>query len=112
MQSNDGLLLHGQLGERIVNHYSFYAAFTTPEEYRLVSGDRTLGTIPIDRPIVEGSFLIFGGRRWYVMEVDAVKKVIVLEPAKGGKAPIFGGEAGWTMTGFGRKCLPFIVSTR
>lgn len=95
MQAKDGLLLHGQLGERIVNHYSFYTAFTTPEEYRLVSGNRTLGTIPVDRPIVEGAFLIFGGRRWLVMEVDAGEKVIVLNPAKGGKAPIFGGEVGW-----------------
>jgi ATP-dependent Lhr-like helicase len=95
MQASDGLLLHGQLGERIVNHYSFYTAFTTSEEYRLVSGERTLGTMPIDRPIVEGSYLIFGGRRWLVVEVDAAKKVIVLNPAKGGKAPIFGGEAGW-----------------
>jgi len=95
MQASDGLLLHGQIGERVVNHYSFYTAFTTPEEYRLVSGERTLGTIPIDRPIIEGSFLIFGGRRWLVVEVDAAKKVIVLNPAKGGKAPIFGGEAGW-----------------
>jgi ATP-dependent helicase Lhr and Lhr-like helicase len=95
MQASDGLLLHGQLGERIVNHYSFYTAFTTPEEYRLVSGDRTLGTLPIDRPIAIDSFMIFGGRRWLVLEVDAAKKVIVLKPAKGGKAPIFGGEAGW-----------------
>lgn len=95
MQAKDGLLLHGQLGERIVNHYSFYTAFTTPEEYRLVSGNRTLGTIPVDRPIVEGAFLIFGGKRWLVMEVDAGEKVIVLNPAKGGKAPIFGGEVGW-----------------
>lgn len=94
MQASDGLLLHGQLGERIVNHYSFYTAFTTPEEYRLVSGDRTLGTLPIDRPMAENSLLIFGGRRWLVMNVDSAKKVIVLKPAKGGKAPIFGGEAG------------------
>lgn len=95
VQASDGVLLHGQLGERIVNHYSFYTAFTTPEEYRLVSGERTLGTIPIDRPIMEGAFLIFGGRRWLVVEVNVSKKVIVLNPAKGGKAPIFGGEAGW-----------------
>jgi ATP-dependent helicase Lhr and Lhr-like helicase len=94
MQASDGLLLHGHLGERIVNHYSFYTAFTTPEEYRLVSGDRTLGTLPIDRPVAENSLLIFGGKRWLVMEVDAAKKVIVLRPSKGGKAPIFGGEAG------------------
>ncbi|RII26759.1 MAG: DEAD/DEAH box helicase [Geobacter sp.] len=95
MQASDGLLLHGQFGERIVNHYSFYTAFTTPEEYRLVSGDRTLGTLPIDRPIAVDSLMIFGGRRWHVMDVDVAKKVIVLKPAKGGKAPVFGGEAGW-----------------
>lgn len=95
MQASDGLLLHGQVGERIVNHFSFYTAFLTPEEYRLVSGDRTLGTLPIDRPVTENSLLIFGGRRWLVLEVDSVKKVIVLKPAKGGKAPVFGGQAGW-----------------
>jgi len=95
MQASDGVLLHGQLGERVVNHFSFYTAFTTPEEYRLVSGDRTLGTLPIDRPVAEGSLLIFGGKRWLVLEVEAAKKVIVLQPAKGGKAPVFGGEAGW-----------------
>ena len=95
MQASDGLLLHGPLGERIVNHYSFYAAFTTPEEYRLVSGGSTLGTLPIDRAVAIDSLLIFGGRRWLVLEVDSAKKVIVLQPAKGGKAPIFGGEAGW-----------------
>lgn len=94
MQASDGLLLHGQLGERIVNHYSFYTAFTTPDEYRLVSGDRTLGTLPIDRPVAENSLLIFGGKRWLVMEVDSAKKVIVLKPAKGGRAPKFCGEAG------------------
>lgn len=95
MQAGDGLLLHGRLGERIVNHYSFYTAFTTPEEYRLVSGDRTLGTLPVDRPLAEGSLLIFGGRRWIVLEIDPRKKIIVLKPAKGGKAPKFGGQSGW-----------------
>jgi ATP-dependent Lhr-like helicase len=95
MQASDGLLLHGQLGERLVNHYSFYTAFVTPEEYRLVSGDRTLGTLPIDRPVAVDSLLIFGGRRWLVVEVDSAKKVILLKPSKGGVPPKFGGQAGW-----------------
>lgn len=95
MQSSDGLLLHGKLGERVVNHYSFYTAFMTSEEYRLISSDRTLGTLPIDRPVAVDTFLIFGGMRWLVLEVDAAKKVIFLKPAKGGKAPIFGGESEW-----------------
>jgi len=95
MQASDGLLLHGQMGERIVNHYSFYTAFSTPEEYRLVSGGKTLGSLPIDRPLAVDSFLIFGGRRWLVVEVDSAKKVIVLNPAKGRILPEFFGEKGW-----------------
>ncbi|MDZ7750060.1 MAG: helicase-related protein [Halofilum sp. (in: g-proteobacteria)] len=35
MQSRDGTLLHGEAGERIVNHYSFYTAFTAAEEFSL-----------------------------------------------------------------------------
>src|ERR1022692_1473957 len=33
-QESDGTLLLDEAGEQIVNHYSFYAAFVTPEEYR------------------------------------------------------------------------------
>lgn len=93
-QVSGDLLLHGRRGEKIVNHYAFYAAFVTDEEYRLVTGDKTLGTLPIDRPINSGSFLIFGGKRWLVIDVDDHRKVIDLKPAKGGIVPTFGGLSG------------------
>ena len=70
IQAGDGLLLHGAVGDRIVNHYTFYTAFQTSEEYRLVAGGRTLGTIPVDYPVLVGSLLIFAGRRWRVVDVD------------------------------------------
>lgn len=94
-QAQDGLLLHGEQGEKIVNHYSFYTAFTTYEEYRLVSGSKSLGTLPIDRPLTEGSLLIFGGKRWSVVDIDNRKKIIELVPASGGKPPKFAGDIGW-----------------
>jgi len=90
-QSVDGSLLLGMVGERIVNHFSFYAAFLTPEEYRLVSKGRTLGTLPIEHPLAEGAFLIFSGRRWRVLSVDQERKVVELMPAAGGRPPNFGG---------------------
>lgn len=89
VQSVDGTLLLGRVGERIVNHYSFYAAFATPEEWRLVSAGQTLGTLPIDFPLTPGLFLIFAGRRWRVLAVDAGHKVIDLTPAPGGRPPRF-----------------------
>ena len=39
-QTHDGLLLLGIKGEKIVNHYSFYTAFKTPEEYRIVTSGK------------------------------------------------------------------------
>lgn len=91
MQSTDGLLLHGQAGERLVNHYSFYAAFRTGEEYRLIAGGRTLGTLPIEYPLMPGSLLIFGGRRWKVLAVDSHAKVVELIRSSGGRPPTFTG---------------------
>ncbi|UOY03693.1 DEAD/DEAH box helicase [Blastococcus sp. PRF04-17] len=91
MQASDGLLLHGQAGERLVNHYSFYAAFRTGEEYRLIASGRTLGTLPVDYPLMPGSLLIFGGRRWKVLAVDSHEKVIELIRSSGGRPPTFAG---------------------
>lgn len=88
-QQKDGLLFHGARGEKFVNHYDFYTAFVTPDEYRLMTSGTLLGTLPIVNPVTEGSFLIFAGRRWRVMDVDQEKRVIGLAPAGGGRVPIF-----------------------
>jgi len=89
MQAPDGTMLLGSIGERIVNHFSFYAAFASSEEWRLVSGGHQLGTIPINYPLVLGQLLIFAGRRWRIAAIDTEHKVVDLVPAPGGKAPHF-----------------------
>ncbi len=91
IQNSDGTLLHGDAGERIVNHYSFYAVFMTPQEYRLISDGKPLGSLPIAYPVLEGQLLIFGGKRWSVVEVDDESRTIRLVPSRGGKVPLFGG---------------------
>ena len=93
-QSGSGLLLLGPTGEKLVEHYSFYAVFQTPEEFRLVAEGRDLGTLPIDNVLAPGMLLIFSGRRWVVQEIHDLEKVIVVKPAKAGVPPVFGGDAG------------------
>lgn len=88
-QMSDGTLIHGGEGERLVNKYDFYAVFHSSVEYRLVTGGKPLGTLPIETPLVEGSFLIFAGRRWVVTSVDARIRVIDVSPAAGGRVPLF-----------------------
>ena len=90
-QTSDGTLTLGDRGETIVDHYSFYVAFVTPDEYRLVAGSKTLGTMPITQPLAPGSHLIFAGRRWEVLRVDETARVIELAHAQGGRAPQFEG---------------------
>ena len=90
-QGADGLLLAGGRGDRMINHYSFYTAFHTPEEFRLVHGSRTLGTLPVDRPIQVNSLLLFAGRRWRAADVDADQRLIQVVPACGGRPEFAGG---------------------
>lgn len=94
MQDSTGLLLHGIIGEKIVNHYSFLAAFISPEEFRLVCEGKQLGTLPLDRPLIIDSFLIFAGRRWKVTGCFPEEKLIQVVPARGGKVPLFDGMGG------------------
>lgn len=91
-QMSDGTIILGLKGERIVNHYNFYTAFQTYEEYALVTEGKTLGSIPINFPLMQGVYLIFAGKRWEVTRVDEEKKVVDLIPAKGGIPPLFYGS--------------------
>ena len=94
-QSLDGTLLLGPTGERLVEHYSFYAVFETPEEYRVVVGGHALGTLPISFALIENMTIIFSGRRWRVRTVDDSAKVIEVAPDSSGTPPKFeGGGAG------------------
>ena len=93
-QISGGELVLGDEGEKIVDHYSFYAVFKTPQEYRIVIEEegKTLGTIPIDSFILPEQHIIFAGRRWEVRDVDAGKRVVYVVPTKGGNPPKFGGD--------------------
>lgn len=93
-QTQDGQLVLGERGERLVEHYTFYAAFTTPEEYRLEFSGRVLGTVPVHKPLILGEFIIFSGKKWEVLNVNFEERVIALKPVMGGgRPPYFEGGA-------------------
>lgn len=93
-QDVTGLLLLGAGGEKLVEHHSFYAAFQTPDEYRLLTSSKDLGSIPVQNVITPGMLLIFGGRRWQVIDVDDQARVISVTPSTAGVPPKFGGDVG------------------
>ncbi|WP_417566616.1 DEAD/DEAH box helicase [Marinobacter sp.] len=91
-QLGSGELVLGIEGERLVNQYTFFAVFKTPDEFRVVNGAKTIGQLPVDAMILPNQHIIFAGRRWKVIDVDTDSKVIYVEKTKGGKPPKFGGE--------------------
>ena len=93
-QAQDGTLMLGPLGERIVEGHDFYAVFTTPDEYRIVTGTRTLGTLSTENALGPDDYLIFAGRRWRVRDVDERIKIIYVESAPSGRVPKFEGGEG------------------
>lgn len=94
LQGPDRTLYLAEKGERIVEHFSFYAVFSTPEEFRLVSAGRTLGTLALDTSITKDLLLVFAGRCWRVIDVDTQSLVVTVEPAPGGRMPHFEGGRG------------------
>jgi ATP-dependent Lhr-like helicase len=112
IQGTDGFLLAGSRGDRMINHYSFYTAFHTPEEFRLVHGSRTLGTLPVDHPIQINSLLLFAGRRWRVTDVNPDQRLIQVVPASGGRPEFAGGGGPPVADEVRRRMRDLYLSTR
>lgn len=96
IQESSGLLLHGALGEKFVNHYTFYAAFATDEEYRIVAGGKFLGTLPVSQMLTPEQRILFAGKTWVVEDIDDQQKTIHVVRTRGGVPPLFSGGAGRT----------------
>ena len=93
-QAPDGTLMLGKQGERLVLARDFYAMFQGDQEWRLVLGTKTLGTIPLSNPVAKGNLVVFAGRRWQIVDVDEKSHVLEVAPHKGGQIPKFeGGSA-------------------
>jgi ATP-dependent Lhr-like helicase len=89
VQDSSGAFLLGRIGERLVGSHDFYAAFASSEEWQIVQDGRALGTLPIDSPVFEGMCIIFGGRRWKILNVCAEPAVLTVAPDPSGRPPIF-----------------------
>ncbi len=93
-QAPDETLLLGPQGEKLVEHYSFYAVFQTTEEYRVLSGSNQVGVLPASNIFLPEMTIILSGRRWRITAVHSHDKVIEVTPDPTGTPPPFGGSHG------------------
>ena len=88
-RTDEGGLIVGLAGERVINSFKFYAVFQESEEYTVRSGSQELGTIVSPPPV--GEKLALAGHVWIVEEIDHKRRLIYCEPVKG-KVPAYFGE--------------------
>lgn len=88
-RTEEGGLIVGLAGERIVNSFKFYAVFQENEEYTVRCGSQEIGTIV--KPPPAGEKIALAGHVWVVEEVDHKRHLIYCEQVKG-KVPAYFGE--------------------
>ena len=91
-RTENGGLIVGLAGERIVSNYKFYAVFQENIEYTVRSGSEQLGTIV--KPPPAGDKVAIAGRVWVVDEVDHQRREVYCTLVKGNIPAYFGDVAG------------------
>ncbi|MCB2360926.1 DEAD/DEAH box helicase [Clostridium estertheticum] len=91
-RTENGGLIVGLTGERIVNNYKFYAVFQENIEYTVHAGSEELGTIV--KPPPAGDKIAIAGRVWVVEDVDHKRREIYCTLVKGNIPAYFGDVAG------------------
>lgn len=91
-RTENGGLIVGLAGERVINNYKFYAVFQENVEYNVRSGSEQLGTIV--KPPPAGDKIAIAGRVWVVEEVDHNKHEVYCTLVNGLIPAYFGDVAG------------------
>ncbi|MBQ9009990.1 MAG: DEAD/DEAH box helicase [Clostridia bacterium] len=91
-RTENGGLIVGLAGERIINNYKFYAVFQENIEYTVRTGSEQLGTIVKPPPV--GDKIAIAGRVWVVDEVDLKRREVFCTLVKGNIPAFFGLVAG------------------
>lgn len=87
--TENGELIVGLAGERIVNSFKFYAVFQENEEYTVRSESQEIGTVV--QPPPAGEKIAIAGHVWVVDEIDHKRRLVYCTQAKG-KVPAYFGD--------------------
>ena len=87
---DSGEIIIGLKGEKIVQHYSFYAVFQDEEVYHVFSQNGEIGTLSTCPAVSE--VFILAGRSWQVSSIDEDRKVIYVKMVKNNRIPKWMGD--------------------
>jgi len=87
-RTEQGGLIVGLAGERVVNSFKFYGVFQENEEYTVRSESQELGTVVMPPPV--GEKLAIAGHVWTVLEIDHKRHLVYCQQVKGSIPAYFG----------------------
>jgi len=87
-QTEQGGLIVGLAGERVINSFKFYGVFQESEEYTVRNESQELGTVVSPPPV--GEKLAIAGHVWQVLDVDHKRRLIYCRQVKGSVPAYFG----------------------
>lgn len=80
-KTEEGSLIIGLKGEKIVNNFKFLAVFPEEDDYTVISESRTIGKIEVAPPV--GERITIAGRTWEVIDIDMKSKTVNVMRIKG-----------------------------
>ena len=91
-KTENGGLIVGLEGERVINNYKFFAVFQENIEYSVKADSQELGTIV--KPPPTGEKIAIAGRVWVVDEIDHKRRIVYVTLVKGNIPAYFGDVPG------------------
>ena len=88
-KTEQGGLIVGLAGERVINTYKFFAVFQENEEYTVRCDSQELGTVVMPPPV--GEKIAIAGHVWVIDEIDHKRHLVYCTLIKG-KVPAYFGE--------------------
>ncbi len=79
--TEDGGLIVGLKGEKLINSFKFYAVFKDNEDYTVRRNSDEIGSITMPPPV--GDRFALAGRVWEVEDLDISRKLIYVKEVKG-----------------------------
>ncbi len=94
-QLPDKTICLAQAGEKIVENYEFYAAFSTQKEWKVLYNNREIGQLTAANILFleEGANFLLAGKRWEIIEIKKTNRIIIVKKAQAKKSLKFSSSA-------------------
>lgn len=94
LELQNGNLIIGIGGERIVNSHLFYTVFTNDKDLDVLFENKKIGELQPDNNTYIGAGIFLAAKIWTIVEIDWIRRKIYVSKADEGKKPKYSSDTG------------------